>query len=432
MKRAIALCGGGSRGSYELGVWRSMRENGISAEIIAGTSIGSLNGALMVQDDFELAEKLWNELTIDNVMVDGINLDTSIEAMLNQKDNLAPFLKKYMKYNGADISPLRNLLEGVINEEKLRASTIKFGLVTVHFPSLKPAELTMEEIPQGELLPYLLASSACYPAFPMQKIDGKTYVDGGYYDNLPINFAIRMGGEEVIAVDLSFGATHKEYQNRPCVTYIKPSWDLGSILLFDPKVMKRNQQLGYNDGQRAFGACIGYRFTFLQNHPERKYKRKAEKFAVAISRLEARMLGDIHGPFQKQTALQLTANLTEHTGYEPLDYFGSLLRSLEICGEILGVDHLPIYDFTAFAGTLSTNLHIENIAVDEYLLRLRKMNISPEVMASMKLVDRKDLLRATYRMLKNSKNREEDMLWCAETMPRILTAALGMYILSSR
>ena len=61
-KNAFVLSGGGSRGAYELGVWQALRELGIPIHIAAGTSVGALNGAMVAQDDFELAVRLWNEL----------------------------------------------------------------------------------------------------------------------------------------------------------------------------------------------------------------------------------------------------------------------------------------------------------------------------------------------------------------------------------
>lgn len=65
MKRGIALSGGGTKGSYELGVWKALRELGIEYQIVTGTSIGSINGALMTTGDFERAEELWNTITME-------------------------------------------------------------------------------------------------------------------------------------------------------------------------------------------------------------------------------------------------------------------------------------------------------------------------------------------------------------------------------
>ena len=53
MKRALVLGGGGSKGAYELGVWRALDELGISFDIVTGTSIGAMIGAMYVQKQYE-------------------------------------------------------------------------------------------------------------------------------------------------------------------------------------------------------------------------------------------------------------------------------------------------------------------------------------------------------------------------------------------
>ena len=59
MKQAIALAGGGTKGAYQVGAWKAMRELGIPFDIVTGTSIGSVTAALMVQGDFDRAWELW-------------------------------------------------------------------------------------------------------------------------------------------------------------------------------------------------------------------------------------------------------------------------------------------------------------------------------------------------------------------------------------
>ena len=71
MKMAIVLGGGGSKGAYQIGAWRALKELGIKYDIITGTSIGAFNGAMMVQGDFEKALALWREIDIDKVILDG-------------------------------------------------------------------------------------------------------------------------------------------------------------------------------------------------------------------------------------------------------------------------------------------------------------------------------------------------------------------------
>ena len=47
LNRGLVLGGGGSRGAYEIGVWRAARELKIDFDVVTGTSIGALNGALV-------------------------------------------------------------------------------------------------------------------------------------------------------------------------------------------------------------------------------------------------------------------------------------------------------------------------------------------------------------------------------------------------
>lgn len=70
MKQAIALAGGGTKGAYQVGAWKAMRELGIPFDIVTGTSIGSVTAALMVQDDFDRAWELWTHITEDQIMLE--------------------------------------------------------------------------------------------------------------------------------------------------------------------------------------------------------------------------------------------------------------------------------------------------------------------------------------------------------------------------
>ena len=74
-KLALVLCGGGSLGAYEMGVWKLLRELEIKPDIVTGTSIGALNGALVVADDYEGALNMWSTIDAEKVMVAGLNFD---------------------------------------------------------------------------------------------------------------------------------------------------------------------------------------------------------------------------------------------------------------------------------------------------------------------------------------------------------------------
>lgn len=349
MKRAFVLAGGGSCGSYELGAWKALAELGIDYQIAAGTSIGAINACLMAQEDLELAQSLWETITVDQVMAEGINFEPSIRAMLNQMKNLGPFLKKFINSKGADISPLIQLLDQVIDEEKLRRSPIDFGLVTVRTTPMKAIELSRGEIPEGELRNYLLASAACFPAFPMYQIGDNRFVDGGYYDNLPVSLAIKMGAEEIVAIDLDCNGTHPNYINQPYVTYIRPSWPLGSTLNFKQEMMKRNEQLGYLDTLREYGRILGFRYAFAAG-PE--YAKISRKFCLRAAAVEAVIAGDKKLPILPSKKAPLTEVLERHTRGKKMRYEDVAIRGAEICAEITAADPAVLYGLEEFHRTL--------------------------------------------------------------------------------
>ena len=68
LKRALVLSGGGSRGSYEIGVWEALEEVGLRFHMCFGTSIGAINAAMFLQGDRALAARLWEEITSRGVL----------------------------------------------------------------------------------------------------------------------------------------------------------------------------------------------------------------------------------------------------------------------------------------------------------------------------------------------------------------------------
>ena len=61
-KRALVLSGGGSRGAYQCGVWQAMEELGMGIDIVAGVSVGAINGAMVVQGDVIKTANLWRQM----------------------------------------------------------------------------------------------------------------------------------------------------------------------------------------------------------------------------------------------------------------------------------------------------------------------------------------------------------------------------------
>lgn len=247
--RALVLAGGGARGSYQVGVWRALTELGWRPGLITGTSVGSLNGAMFVLDLYETARDMWLTIRSQDVM--------ELPEQDADLSELHRFLREVVRQGGMDVTPLEEIVERVLDEEALRASPIRFGLVTVEQRGLRARELPLEEIPAGKVKDYLLASAACFPALRAHTIDGVSYLDGGYRDNMPTALAQKMGADELVCVDLEgVGITRPNRTGLP-TTLIKSYWELGDILHFDPDTARRNMELGYYDTLRAFGRVRG-------------------------------------------------------------------------------------------------------------------------------------------------------------------------------
>ena len=255
-KIALVLGGGGARGAYEAGVWQAMTELGMDIDIVTGTSVGSINGAMVCQGDLELTIRMWKELEthmIFDVPEGSQPIDYAKEIVLNK---------------GAGSTRLRELLEEYVDEERIRNSSIDYGLVAVELKTLKPHFLFREDIKPGQIIDYILASSSAFPAIHAHEIDGVEYIDGGYGDVLPIDMAVQKGATKVVAVRLKApGIEMYQFQDHKNVdiTIINPKWDLGNVLIFDVDNARKIMRLGYLDAMKEFGIFDGNYYTFAKD-----------------------------------------------------------------------------------------------------------------------------------------------------------------------
>lgn len=252
-KTAVVFGGGGAKGAYQIGVVKALEELNIKYDIITGCSVGSINGAITAQGDWELAKKLWKTLSTEKI------LDLKDET---RELNLAGVIEQ----SGYDYTNLKNLLTRYIDEEKLRKSPVDFGLVTVKYPDMTPLYIFKEEMEKGLIIDYILGSSAFFPAMKPHKIGDNLYIDGGFSDNLPINMAIEKGAKKIIAIDLkAIGMIKKPKYKDVKITRVSSYYDLGKILEFDAKRAKINMKLGYFDTLKAFSKLDGFKYTFIKN-----------------------------------------------------------------------------------------------------------------------------------------------------------------------
>ena len=319
-RKALVLAGGGARGSYQVGVWRALTELGWKPDLITGTSVGSLNGAMFALDLYETARDMWLSIRSQDVM--------ELPEQDADLSELHRFLREVVRQGGMDVTPLEEIVERVLDEDALRASPIDFGLVTVEQRGLRPRELPLKDIPRGKVKDYLLASAACFPALRAHSIDGVNYLDGGYRDNMPTALAQKMGADELLCVDLEgVGITRPNRTGLP-TTLVKSYWELGDILHFDPDTARRNIELGYYDTRRAMGYLRGCAYAVSCDAQscadaaafhakfERVQKQVREKYPVTLTADAALLLANM-----KDADLAPLEAAAEDVGVSPTGYY---------------------------------------------------------------------------------------------------------------
>lgn len=338
-KTALILAGGGSRGSYELGVWQALREMEIDIHIVTGTSIGAINGAIIAQDDYDTAAALWNSIETSAVINIPINEEESLKKKIWQ--TYQSFVFNFIKSGGTDTNPLKKTLQAFLDEEKVRSSHIDYGLVTLEVDTNIPRELFIADIAHGKMIDYILASASIYPAFRLHKIDEVRYVDGAYHDNLPIKMAIKRGAKNIIAVDLkAFGVIKKENMALANHSiYIQSYWNLGPTLVFDRATIQRNIRLGYLDTLKAYNIYEGYAFTFIPGF----CKQIAELFSDLLP-LNALLQKDGGGRLDSLFLEGLEKIFNERGVPKPNNTEIALVCA-ELAGEIFNLDSEVIYSY---------------------------------------------------------------------------------------
>jgi NTE family protein len=182
---AFVLGGGGSWGALQLGMLQALARTDIRPDLVVGTSVGSLNGAILAADPdgaLERLEGLWPTVTRTEVfpggVLRGLRTLTTSKAWIFDNEPLTDYLTRSL--------PATTFAE---LELPFVAVATDFGTGTI------------AELDSGDLRSALLASSAIPGIYPWVERDGRRLVDGALVANIPIVVAAQRGARSLVVLD---------------------------------------------------------------------------------------------------------------------------------------------------------------------------------------------------------------------------------------
>lgn len=347
----LVLQGGGAKGSYHIGVWKALRELGIEIGGVTGTSVGALNGAFIAQDKFDRAYEIWHNIDPQMIVKDDPEIYHQLvtgKYDIKNRQMYFDYMRNIIRQDGLNIEPLIEMINKEVDEDLIRQSSIDFGLVTVSLSDFKAEEVFVEDIEEGLLKDYMLGS-AYLPAFKSQRLHGKKYLDGGFFDSMPINLISSRGYTEIVAVELGAMGMVRSVKNKKLnIRYISPSGETGSMLEFDKTRSRANLKMGYLDAMKSYGRYEG-RSYYLSNVPDESY---FVKMVLSLTDEQivtmAKEVGVKEGYPKRLMGEVIIPELSEMVGLDlKANYREIMIGVLEYLASFYAIDRLKAYDYEA-------------------------------------------------------------------------------------
>jgi len=203
---AFVLGGGGHRGAYEVGMLKALVEAGIEADVVVGTSIGGINGALFASspnaEGVRMMEEAWSGLEFSDLFPGG--LWTRARSAIAQRT--------YLHAN----DDLRSWLTARLGHGDIESLPLHFECVAACIE-----DSSEHWFASGPVVDALLASSAVPGLFPPVEVGGKHYVDGGVVNSIPLSRAFALGATTVFVMHVGHIDDELDVPAKP--------WDVGVV-----------------------------------------------------------------------------------------------------------------------------------------------------------------------------------------------------------
>jgi NTE family protein len=247
-KTALVLSAGGMFGAYQAGAYKAIAEH-LKPDIVVGASVGALNG--------------WP-------IAAGCTPEHLIERWLDSAagEALRLFPNAGWRNGWFDPAPLKAQAHQIASQYQPR---IPFGVVVVQLPWLRTVLVKYPEAHAGHL-----QATCSIPLFlPTVQIEGRRYLDGGFFEKLPIWAALEMGATRIVAIDslpdvglwwlragIDFVRMFKPKRRYPPnldITLIAPSERLGDAndaIFWKRENVERWLELGERDARHAVNRML--------------------------------------------------------------------------------------------------------------------------------------------------------------------------------
>lgn len=212
----LVLSGGGARGTAHIGVLKALSELRVPVDCIAGTSFGALVGAgyatgITVEQMQAVVEGRSGEsLFVDRPPRDELPIRTKID---EKRNAIGPEFG--VRDGGLQLA--KGIVAGAQLESFLRhlnrfPEVMRFDDLPIPFRAVATNLVDGEEVvlSQGSLADAVRASVSVPVALAPARLDGRTLVDGGLTDNLPMDVALQLGADVAIVVDLGAASVKPE------------------------------------------------------------------------------------------------------------------------------------------------------------------------------------------------------------------------------
>ncbi|KZL15377.1 hypothetical protein PsAD2_03633 [Pseudovibrio axinellae] len=200
----LVMQGGGALGAYEVGALTRIFQAGYTPQIIAGTSVGALNAAVIAApklgDPIETLHALWEHLGHSPGFI-WHSSQRFFRACLGHPRlfKLHPFfVLSATRPSIYDITPALETMEQFIDFDRLNHPDAPLVVIT----ATNVATGQIERFSNRDhclTAKHIMASGSIPPGFPPIELDGNYYWDGGLYDNTPVRSLLRILDEHQIA-----------------------------------------------------------------------------------------------------------------------------------------------------------------------------------------------------------------------------------------